>query len=108
MDAGGFSVVNPEAFCNHIRAAAVFREAYEWELQNGSVKCADEASIAHSGEQLADLCMNEQAQEYLSNYRDNLGDAHNLLESTEAVAKVDAFAGYLVRPLALLALLVLL
>lgn len=108
MDSGGFSVINTDAFCNHVKAAMTFRDAYEYEMINGSVVCAEDASIVHTQGQFADMCINEQAQTYLSLYHDNMIDAGKLVENTEKVGMVDTFAGYLVRPIAILALLILL
>jgi hypothetical protein len=108
LGAGGFSVVNPEAFCNNVRLAGVYQEAYMWELEHGKITCADEASGEWLDNQYADTCVNEQAATYYKLYTYHLDSAHELLESTETVAKVDAFAGYLIRPAALIALLFLL
>jgi hypothetical protein len=106
--AGGFSVVNPEAFCNNVRMAAVYQEAYAWELRHGSIQCASEASGEWVDDQLADACVNEQAVAYYKLYTYHLDAAHDVLTSTDGVAKVDAWAGYLIRPAALIALLFLL
>ena len=110
--AGGFSVVNPEQFCNHIRMAAVFKEAYEHEIHKqchqidvGFTDRGGEEQITATKVVCGDM---EQASEYLALYKENLAEANNMLDTTEAVAKVDAVAGYLVRPLAILALLLLL
>jgi hypothetical protein len=108
IEAGGFSVVNPEAFCNNIRMAAVYQEAYAWELAHGKVTCSDEAGTVWVEDQYADTCVNEQAAEYYTLYTGHLEDAHELLVNTDAVATVDAVAGYLMRPLAIIALLLLL
>jgi hypothetical protein len=108
LGAGGFSVVNPEAFCNNVRMAGVYQEAYAWELKHGKITCASEASGAWIDDQMSDTCVNEQAATYYKLYNWHLDEAHELLESTKGVAKVDAFAGYLIRPAALLALLFLL
>jgi hypothetical protein len=87
VEAGGFSVVNPEAFCNNIRMAAVYQEAYAWE-------------IAHDKP--------EQAEVYYEKYTGHLQDAHELLEATDGVATVDSFFGYLIRPIAVVAAVILL
>jgi hypothetical protein len=103
---GGFSVVNPEAFCNHIRIAGVMQEAYEWEMKNGSASCTPPASGEHYGDQLQDVCMNEQAQIYYQLYHENLMEANSMLDATEAVGKIDAFFGYLFRPALLIGALI--
>lgn len=104
MQSGGFSVVNPEQFCNNIRMAAVALEAYEYEMSQ--CKCV---GVCTSEVALVELtCDTTEADKYLAMYHENLDDAHNLLQTTEVAGKVDAFAGYLIRPLAILALLILL
>jgi hypothetical protein len=106
ISGGGFSVVNPEAFCNHVRMAAVALEAYEYEMS----KCQCVGICTSKVASVAQECTFEtdEADMYLAMYHDNLADANGLLQATTTVGKVDAFAGYLVRPLALLALLLLL
>jgi len=84
---GGFSIVNPEAFCNHIRMAAVAKEAYMFAEQTGNKKAASA---------------------FYDMYIDNLEDANGLLENTEDVSQLDTFFGYLVRPLAVIGALVFL
>jgi hypothetical protein len=105
MQSGGFSVVNPELFCNHIRIAAVMQEAYIWEMKYGVAQCA----TAEDGiGEFSDVCMNETAQVYYNLYNENLMEANALLDTTQIVGTADAIAGYLIRPLAILALLLLL
>jgi hypothetical protein len=105
MQSGGFSVVNPELFCNHIRIAAVMQEAYIWEMKYGVAQCA----TAEDGiGEFSDVCMNETAQVYYKLYNENLMEANALLDNTQIVGTADAIAGYLIRPLAILALLLLL
>jgi hypothetical protein len=108
MQSGGFSVVNPEAFCNNIRMAGVYQEAYLWEMSHGKVQCAKEADGVWVDDQYQDVCVNEAASEYYAQYTYHLQEAHELLAKTEDIALVDAWAGYLIRPLAILALLILL
>jgi hypothetical protein len=108
IGAGGFSVVNPEAFCNNVRMAGVYQEAYMWELSHGKLTCSETAGSDWVDNQYADTCVNEQAATYYKLYNWHLDEAHELLESTKGVAKVDAYAGYLIRPAALIALLFLL
>jgi hypothetical protein len=108
MQSGGFSVVNPEAFCNNIRMAGVYQEAYLWEMSHGKAQCAEEADGVWVDDQYQDVCVNEAASEYYAQYTYHLQEAHELLAKTEDIALVDAWAGYLIRPLAILALLILL
>jgi hypothetical protein len=108
MQSGGFSVVNPEAFCNNIRMAGVYQEAYLWEMAHGKLSCSAEADGVWVDDQYQDACVNEKAAEYYGQYTYHLQEAHELLSKTEDIALVDAWAGYLIRPLAILALLILL
>jgi hypothetical protein len=104
---GGFSVVNPEAFCNHIRIAGVMQEAYEWEMKHGSATCAPPMdSVGPEGYAASDTCMNEQAQVYYRLYNENLLEANSMLNATEVVGKMDAFFGYLIRPMAVIGMLI--
>jgi hypothetical protein len=108
MQSGGFSVVNPEAFCNNIRMAGVYQEAYVWELAHGKLTCSEEAGSEWVDNQYMDTCVNEQAATYYKLYGYHVQEAHELLSKTEDIAVVDAWAGYLIRPVALIALLFLL
>jgi hypothetical protein len=109
VEGGGFSVVNPQAFCDRMRAAYIYRDAYLWELEYGNAEtCAEPMSIDHLDGQLADTCVNAEAEKYLGYYYENLNDAMSGLEWTEEVAVVDSFFGYLIRPIAVIATIILL
>jgi hypothetical protein len=101
----GFSVVNPELFCNHIRIAAVMQEAYVWEMKYGVATCA---TVENGTGEFKDVCMNETAQIYYSLYTENLLEANELLDNTQAAGTFDAFFGYLIRPITVIGMLIFL
>jgi len=115
VEAGGFAVVNPDQFCQHVKAARVMLDAYNWELKNGKAECVDveygytsaegEDTIVES---LQDVCLNEKATEYLESYHYHVEAADSLVENTATVGFIDTVTGYLVRPIAVIAVLILL
>ena len=115
VESGGFAVVNPDQFCQSVKAARVALQAYEWELQNGSSTCVDVeyGYVTPEGQDvvvgaLQEVCVNEKANEYLAEYRHHTDEAIDLVRSTETVGFFDTVAGYLVRPVALISVLILL
>ena len=105
---GGFSVINSDQFCDYVKAAQLAQAAYHWEMAYGSATCADEASIDHGEGAYADLCVNEKAMEYLDDYRMNVDHAMALVDYTEATGWIDRVFGQLIRPIAVVAGLILL
>ena len=89
LTGGGFSVVNSEQFCDHVRLASIMREAYEYEVAMGK------------GEE-------EYATKYYEAYHDNLGDALRLIEGSEFAGMIDRNTGFIIRPAALVGLLIFL
>jgi hypothetical protein len=89
LTGGGFSIVNNAQFCDHIKLANVSLAAYQLETQMGDPE-------------------GEKAAKYLEAYHDNLHDAISLVESSEFVGKIDRSVGFLVRPSALIGLLIFL
>jgi hypothetical protein len=106
--AGGFSVVNSEPLCEHLKMAAVMREAYVWELHNGSAVCQDmmDGTKVGTGDEYSDTCFNEKAVKYYNSYHEHMKDAMLLMDKTEEAGLVDKFAGYMVRPMALIGALI--
>ena len=104
---GGFSVINSDQFCDYINAAQVAMDAYYWELNNGPVVCSDIMSGSWVDGAYTDMCMSTKAQEYLDEYHENVDNALMLVQRTEAVGWVDRIAGQLIRPIALIAILIL-
>ena len=105
--AGGFSVINSEPLCEHLKMAAVMREAYVWEMNHGEVVCQEPMEgdaigvFTHS-----DTCYPRYAQRYLDSYHEHMMDAMELIDKTEELGLVDKAAGYLVRPMALIGALI--
>jgi len=111
VEEGGFAVTNPNAFCNYMAAAMIYRDAFEWEMTyNVSEDCMDpmEGVGFESAEQYYDYCANPKAKELLENYYSNLENANEYMEMVEIPAKVDGIFGYLVRPIGVIAVLILL
>ena len=115
VEAGGFAVVNADQFCQHVKAARVMLDAYNWEIENGSFECtaveygyttAEGSDVVM--ETLQEVCGSEKAVEYLAEYRHHVEEATGLVRATETVGFVDTISGYLVRPVALIAVLILL
>ena len=106
LEEGGFSVINSDQFCDHIRMADVMRNAYLWELQYGKVECAPEASGEWIVDQYQDTCVNEKAAEYYSQYHENIEDAMDLVSTTKEVGWFDRVAGMLIRPIAVIGALI--
>lgn len=115
VEEGGFSVINPDQFCQHVKAARIALQAYNWELMNGTFTCTDVeyGYVTPEGqdkvvETLQEVCYSEKAMEYLASYRHHTDEAIDLVSATEEVGLIDAFFGYLVRPTAVIAALILL
>ena len=111
VEEGGFAVTNPNAFCNYMAAAMIYRDAFEWEIMyNVSEVCMDAMEgygFANHGE-FYDTCANNKAKEMLEKYYESLDDAYEYMEWIEVPAKVDGIFGYLVRPIGVIAVLILL
>jgi hypothetical protein len=106
---GGFAITNPNAFCNYMSAALIYRDAFEWEMTyNVSEQCAEPMSFEWPEGQYMDTCMNDKAQEMLENYYSNLENANEYMELVEIPAKIDGIFGYFVRPIAVIAVMILL
>ena len=115
LEGGGFSVVNSDAFCDNVRAAQFMLSAYNWELKNGNATCADieygyttpegEDTVVES---LQEVCINEQAEEYLESYRYHVDTATDLVRTTEYLSWADRAAGMLTRPAFLIGMLIFL
>lgn len=109
VEEGGFAITNPNAFCNYMAAAMIYRDAFEWEMTyQVSEICAEPMSFTWPADQYMDTCMNERAKDMLSKYYENLENANEYMEMVEIPAKVDGIFGYLVRPIATIAVLILL
>lgn len=89
LTGGGFSVVNSEQFCDHVRLASIMREAYEYEVAMGNSE-------------------GQFATKYYEAYHDNLGDALSLIEGSEFAGMIDRNTGFIIRPAALIGLLIFL
>ena len=96
---GGFGVSNQDVVCEHLKVAAVMREAYIFEMKYGTYnKCeAVEEEVT---------CVNKKAQEYLDAYHENLEDALTAMEVAGPVGLMDKIGGFLVRPAALIGALI--
>jgi hypothetical protein len=115
VEKGGFAVINPDQFCQHVKAARIALQAYEWELENGTVTCHEveygyvtPEGQDHVVETLQEVCYSEKADEYLAEYRHHTDAAISLVSATEEVGLVDSFFGYLIRPVAVVAAIILL
>lgn len=115
VEGGGFSVVNSDAFCDNVRAAQFMLAAYQWEMKNGSAECVDieYGYTSPEGqdvvvETLQETCLNEKAKEYLDSYHYHVEEATDLVRETAALSWLDRAAGMLTRPIALVAVLILL
>ena len=103
MEAGGFTVVNSEQFCDYIRLAAVMLEAYEREMRD----CRCEGICSRSIASTDLICTeSEKAEMFLDAYYENLHSAHELLQASEVTAIYDRVFGQSIRPLALLGALI--
>lgn len=106
--AGGLSVVNAEPLCEHLKMAAVMREAYQYELKYGSVSCVEsmKGPKMDNGTVYTDVCFNEKAKKYYDSYHEHMADAMLLMDKTEEAGLIDKFSGYMVRPMALIGALI--
>jgi len=102
---GGFSVVNSDQFCDHIRAAEEMHKAYQREV--AKCQCVGICSEAIASIELQ--CKDsEQAQYYLEAYHENLHDANQLVQYTQATGLIGRVSGQLAIPAALIAALFIL
>ncbi len=86
--------------------AAFYQNAYLWELQHGSVVCAEPMSFSWPQGQFEDHCVSDKAIEYYQLWHESIDDATLLMDKTEEAGLVDKFAGYLARPMAIIGALV--
>ena len=108
MQAGGFGVNNQDVVCEHLKVAAVMREAYQWEMQHGSAVCQPIMSGQEVGvgDVYSDTCMSEKAIFYYKAYSEHMVEALQAMEAYEEAGLMDKIAGALVRPLALIGALI--
>jgi len=105
VSGGGFSVVNGQQFCDYIRMADAMWLAYQRETS----ACYCEGVCSPELASVEMICLDgEQAQKFLGAYRENLWDAHDLLQATSGTATVGRVTGQVITPMALLLALVLL
>lgn len=106
--AGGFAIQNQDVVCEHLKVAAVMREAYMWELKYGSANCVAtmEGPEMDNGTQYSDVCFNEKAMEYYKGYHEHMTEALQAMEAYEEVGLLDKMAGALIRPMALIGALI--
>jgi len=107
--AGGFSIVNAEPMCEHLKLAAVYQELYLWEIENGQYVCQEAMSgdaVKGMAATHSDLCVNPRAEKFYGLYIEHMDDAELLSDKTEEAGLIDKFSGYLVRPMALLGALI--
>lgn len=106
--AGGISVVNSEPLCEHLKMAAVMREAYMFEMSHGKETCQDfmAGESIGTGDEFTDTCFNSKAQVYYEAYHESMSDAMLLIDKTEEAGLIDKFSGYMVRPMALIGALI--
>ena len=101
---GGFSISNADVLCDHLKVASAMQAAYEYELRTChcvGICTLEEASVAQEctgNDAMADV--------YLAAYHDNMSSAVSIMEGTHHVGLMDKIAGALVRPLALLGVLI--
>lgn len=108
LEDGGFSVINSDQFCDYIKAAQLAQTAYLWELDHGSAECSEPMADGWVDGGYSDTCVNEKAQKYLADYRQNVDHALALVDYTEPMGWMDRIAGQLIRPIAVVAMLIFL
>jgi hypothetical protein len=99
IDKGGFSVVQTEQFCQHLRLANMFYQAYERELRHCS--CVGVCTVAEASVRM-ECSESGQAAKFLDAYYENIWDANQLVQTTEGTAWVDRVSKQLSTPLALI------
>ena len=111
VENGGFAVTNPNAFCNYMAAAMIYRDAFEWEMTYNVSEVCMEPMMGigwETDQEYYDTCANNKAKEMLEKYYESMDDAYEYMEWIEVPAKVDGIFGYLVRPIGVIAVLILL
>ncbi len=105
---GGFGISNSDVLCDHLKMAAVMREAYLFEMEHGLAQCAEPMAIEYKieGAEWADMCFNEKTMKYYESYHEHMDDAMYLMDKVEEAGMMDKFMGYLVRPAALIGALI--
>ena len=99
LTGGGFSVSNSEQFCDYLRLADIMWQAYQRETAD----CRCEGVCTFELASVEMICVNgEESQKFLAAYRENIWAAHDLLQTTEATAKVGRIAGQVITPMSLL------
>lgn len=105
---GGFSIVQSDALCDHLKVAAVMWDSYQRELERCPVICVGVCTKKYASVEQEQVCDNDRTELYLELYHENLMDANDLAQSAEFPATLDRIAGNLIRPLGILALLLML
>ena len=98
---GGFGVTNQDVICEHLKIAAVLRDAYVFEMKYGVYE-----ECTHDEENHETHCTNEQAEFYRGAYHEHMTEAIQAMEAYEEVGLLDKMAGALVRPMALIGALI--
>ena len=101
--AGGFSINNQDVVCEHLKVAAVLRDAYVFEMKYGTYESCENEMV---GEEQLVTCTNEQAEFYRKAYHEHMTEAIQAMEMYEEVGLLDKMAGALVRPMALIGALI--
>lgn len=99
--AGGFSVNNQDVVCEHLKIAAVMREAFIFELQYGE---KTDCFVDRGG--MTNCQVSDKAVEYNKAYHEHMTEAIQAMEAYEEVGLADKMAGALIRPLALIGALI--
>lgn len=103
---GGFAVVNQDVICEHLKLAAVMREAYVWEMNHGQASCSEPTTMSKDNGMLVEVCMSDAAMTYYKAYHNHLNKALVTMDQTEEVGTMDKFFGALIRPLGVIGALV--
>ena len=107
---GGFGVTNSDQLCDLWTAAEAAFRAYEFEINRTCepITCSVNCPVEGFVEAQLDACpASERANEQLALYYSNLAEAQLIIDATNTPALVDRVSGFLVRPGALLSLLIM-
>ena len=107
---GGFGVTNSDQLCDLWTAAEAAFRAYEFEITRACepITCSINCPVEGFVEAQLDACpANDRANEQLALYYSNLAEAQLIIDATNTPALVDRVSGFLVRPGALLSLLIM-
>lgn len=103
VESGGFSIINGDQFCEHIRMADRALLAYQQQVE----WCKPRCSNCGKKQPVNYACSQQMMDYHLEVYRENMIDANNLVQTSQATGWINRVFGQLAVPIGVIAFLLL-